>query len=80
MSITTTCGVYFVGLFFSVILVERTLDIHGFASALLGAMSARNFGTLQSCLLAYGMLTIIVNFAVDILYGFVSPKIRAMYG
>jgi len=51
----------------------RVVFVHGLRNALIGA---RDYPVVQNGILLIACLVILVNFVVDILYGFANPRIR----
>lgn len=58
------------------IVVEQVFNISGIGMLLKNAVGNRDYLIIQGCVLILSMITVGVNFIVDILYGVVDPKIR----
>jgi peptide/nickel transport system permease protein len=58
------------------LLVEQVFNIAGIGTLLTAAISGRDYLIVQGCVLLISMFTIACNLVVDILYGFIDPRIR----
>jgi len=58
------------------LLVEQVFNIAGLGSLLTAAIGGRDYLIVQGCVLLISMFTVACNLIVDILYGFVDPRIR----
>lgn len=58
------------------IVVEQVFNISGIGLLLKTAVGNRDYLIIQGCVLILSMITVGCNLIVDILYGFVDPKIR----
>lgn len=59
--------------------VEGIFNIPGLGSYIISAIGMRDFPALQGAVLVFSLYVSCVNLVVDILYGFVDPRIRAKY-
>lgn len=59
--------------------VEGIFNIPGLGSYIISAIGMRDFPPLQGAILVFSLYVSCVNLVVDILYGFVDPRIRAKY-
>ena len=60
----------------SALIVEVIFGIPGLGTLTAQAILYRQYGALQTFVAAMAILFVLVNIAVDILYGFVDPRIR----
>ena len=60
----------------SALIVEVIFGIPGLGTLTAQAILSRQYGALQTLVAAMAILFVLVNIAVDILYGFVDPRIR----
>ena len=60
----------------SALIVEVIFGIPGLGTLTAQAILSRQYGALQTFVAAMAILFVLVNIAVDILYGFVDPRIR----
>lgn len=58
------------------LLIERVFNIAGLGSLLVLAVNNRDYILIQNCVLLISVFTVGINFLVDILYGYVDPRIR----
>lgn len=71
----------FAGLYLSVIiggtvLTEIIFSRPGLGSMIVGSMSRRDYNSLQSLLVVFSFLVVLVNIVTDISYGFFDPRIK----
>lgn len=59
--------------------VEGIFNVPGLGSYIISAIGMRDFPPLQGAVLVFSLYVSCVNLVVDILYGFVDPRIRAKY-
>ncbi len=59
------------------IVVEQVFAIPGLGRLVLGAISERNYPLLQATILVITASFVLINFAVDLLYAAIDPRIRA---
>jgi peptide/nickel transport system permease protein len=58
------------------IVVEQVFAIPGLGRLILGAIAERNYPLIQATLLVVTIGFVGVNFVVDLLYGFIDPRVR----
>ena len=58
------------------VLVETVYAIAGMGRTLTTALNSQDFITIQACILMIAMITVIVNLILDLVYGFLDPRIR----
>ncbi len=68
-------GVYAILLIGSSVLVEVVFSRPGLGKMMVGAISQRDYMTLQSIMVVYASLVILINLLTDILYGIIDPRI-----
>jgi len=59
------------------IVVEQVFAIPGLGRLILGAIAERNYPLIQATILVVTAGFVVVNFAVDVLYGLIDPRVRA---
>lgn len=74
--IVTVIGIYIGVLLGGAVLVEVIFTRPGLGKILVGAMKQRDYTTLQSTVLIFAGIVILVNLLVDLLYGFLDPRIQ----
>lgn len=58
------------------VIVEQIFNWPGLSSLLLSGVTSRDYPVVQGVVLVIAVLTILINVAVDILYGVLDPRIR----
>ncbi len=74
--IVTVSGVYVGVLLGGAILTESIFNRPGLGKFLVEAISQRDYNAIQSGLVFYGILIVLVNLAVDIIYGLIDPRVK----
>ncbi len=69
-------GVYAIVLIGSSVLVEIVFSRPGLGKMMVGAIKQRDYMTLQSVMVIYAGIVVIINLLTDLSYGFVDPRIR----
>lgn len=73
----TTVGLIAAEIFGGSIIVENVFSLPGIGKLLTTSISSRDFPLLQGLTLYIAFITLICNFAVDVLYSIVDPRIRS---
>ncbi len=76
VSLLTVIGVVLVGALSGTVLVENVFDLPGLGSLAVTATNNHDIPVLQGVALTFTVIVIIVNLAVDVLYGVLNPKVR----
>jgi peptide/nickel transport system permease protein len=58
------------------IIIENVFYLPGLGRLVLGAISARDLPVVQGVVLFMAAVIVCVNFVVDVLYGWIDPRIR----
>jgi len=74
--IITVVGLQFGFLLGGAVLTETVFAWPGLGRLLYDSISARDYPTIQGTILIFGLLYIIVNLVVDLIYAFVDPRIH----
>ena len=74
--IVTLVGLYAGVLIGSSVMTEIVFNRPGLGGMIVGAMSQRDYSVLQSLLVVFASLVVIINLLTDLLYGVVDPRIR----
>lgn len=77
--IITVIGLQFGGLLGGAVLTESVFSIPGVGRLMVDAIAMRDFPVVQGGVLFIALTFSVVNLAVDILYGFVDPRIKSQY-
>lgn len=59
--------------------VESVFSIPGLGSYLVNAIMTKDYPAVQGAVLIFSLFVCVLNFVVDIVYGFVDPRIKAKY-
>jgi len=74
--VLTVIGVNLGGLMAGSVVVESVFAWPGIGQLFVEAIQGRNLLLVQGCVLFFAMIFIVVNILVDLVYGFVDPRIR----
>jgi ABC-type dipeptide/oligopeptide/nickel transport system permease component len=74
--IVSIVGIFAVSLIGSSVMTEIVFSRPGLGKLMVGAMKQRDYTTLQSIMVVYAFIIVVVNLAVDLLYGVVDPRVR----
>jgi len=74
--VITVIGLYIGSLFAGAILTETIFSWPGVGKWLVEAINRRDYPVLQGGVMLIGTVVMIVNLIVDMLYGFINPRIR----
>ena len=74
--VVTVAGIQLGQLMAGSIVLETVFYLPGLGRLALGAISARDLPVIQGVVLFVAGMIVTVNFAVDILYGVLDPRIR----
>lgn len=74
--VVTMMGLQFGFLLGGSIVVEKVFNWPGMGRLLVDAVEMRDYPVMQTCVLLFSMEFLLINLAVDLLYGWVNPSIR----
>jgi peptide/nickel transport system permease protein len=74
--VLTVIGVQFGALMGGSVIIEQIFSLPGVAFYLLSGIYNRDYPVVQTTVLFLSLIYILVNLAVDLLYGYVDPRIR----
>ncbi len=74
--IITVVGLQFGMLLGGAVLTETVFAWPGLGRLIVDSILARDYPTIQGAILVFGLLYILVNLVVDLLYAYVDPRIR----
>jgi len=74
--VVTVLGLQFGALFGGAILTETTFAWPGIGQLLVSAISARDYPIIQGVVLLFAITFLVVNLLVDLLYGYIDPRIK----
>ncbi len=61
------------------VIIENIFTIPGIGSLLMSAINSRDYPVVQGTVLLLSLCISVMNLAVDLIYGFIDPRIMAMY-
>lgn len=74
--ITTFIGTYFAGILGGAVVAEIIFSLPGIGSYVIKAVQSRDYFVVQAYVLFTGMVYVIMNLAIDLLYILINPKMR----
>ncbi|MBX6351287.1 MAG: ABC transporter permease [Clostridia bacterium] len=74
--IVTVIGLQFGNLLGGAVLTETVFAWPGLGQLLVQSIEARDYPMVQGIILVYATMVIVVNFAVDMLYAYIDPRVR----
>jgi peptide/nickel transport system permease protein len=74
--IVTVMGIQLGRLLGGAVIVEQIFGVPGVGTQLIAAIGERDYPMVQGTVLLMGLLFILVQFAVDLCYGYLDPRIR----
>ena len=74
--ILTVCGVIFGGLITGTIVIETIFNIPGLGRIAIQSIFARDYPVTMAVVMLFTFFYAGINFAVDVLYGLIDPRIR----
>ena len=77
--VLTTAGMQFGALMAQTVIVEKLFSWPGLGSLVVDSIFQRDIPVTQGCILIIIMVFLLVNLIVDLLYGFIDPRIRSSY-
>jgi len=77
--VITIVGLSFGALLGGAVLTETVFAIPGIGSFMVISIRARDFPVIQGAVLMIALMFSFINLLVDILYGFVDPRVRSQY-
>jgi ABC-type dipeptide/oligopeptide/nickel transport system permease component len=76
LPVITVAGLQFGSLLSGAIIVEKIFARPGLGTTLLDAIAERDYPVVQGTVLVIAVTYVVVNIAVDVLYGVIDPRIR----
>lgn len=74
--VVTVAGLNFGYLLNGSVIVETIFSWPGIGSLIVSAILSKDYPVIQGCMLFIALIFVLVNFAVDISYAYLNPKIR----
>jgi ABC-type dipeptide/oligopeptide/nickel transport system permease component len=74
--IVSLVGIFAISLIGSSVLVEEVFARPGLGKLMIGATKQKDYTTLQSIMVVYALIIVIINLVTDIIYTYVDPRVR----
>ena len=74
--VVTVIGLQFGGMLASAVVIETVFSLPGIGSLLVQSIFSRDVPVLQGCILVIVVTFLIVNLGVDLVYGYIDPRIQ----
>ena len=74
--IVSLVGIFAISLIGSSVLVEEVFARPGLGKLMVGATKQKDYTTLQSIMVVYALIIVVINIIVDIIYTYVDPRVR----
>ena len=74
--VVSLIGIFAISLIGSSVLVEEVFARPGLGKLMVGATKNKDYTSLQSIMVVYAFIIVIINLLVDIVYTFIDPRIR----
>ena len=74
--VVTALGLSLISLLGGSVVVELVFTRKGLGWLLVGAINNRDFPLIQGLILVYGVIIVLTNAAVDLLYGVLDPRVK----
>lgn len=78
--VVTVIGMQMRGIIGGSVLIENVFSIAGVGTMMTDAINNRDYWVLQSCVLLISIFAVFSNLLVDIIYGYIDPRIREARG
>jgi peptide/nickel transport system permease protein len=75
--VVTTSGLMIAGLLGGLVITESIFSIPGFGRLIVESVYRRDYVTVQGAIFVSGLLVVLVNLVVDLLYAVIDPRIKA---
>lgn len=69
-------GIFAISLIGSSVLVEEVFARPGLGKLMIGAAKQKDYTALQSIMVIYGLIIVLINLAVDLMYAAVDPRMK----
>ncbi len=76
ISIVTVGGLQFGSLLANTVIVEKVFSYPGLGSLIVDSIHRRDIPAVQGCVLVFSLSFILINLIIDVLYGYMDPRIN----
>jgi peptide/nickel transport system permease protein len=74
--VVTLIGIQLTFLLGGTVIIEQIFALPGLGTLTLGAISQRDYTTVQACVLLVAIMVVTINLATDMLYAYLDPRIH----
>ncbi|MCC6313820.1 MAG: ABC transporter permease [Thermomicrobiales bacterium] len=74
--VVSLIGIFAISLIGSSVLVEEVFARPGLGKLMVGATKQKDYTTLQSIMVVYALIIVIINLLTDLVYTFIDPRLR----
>lgn len=74
--IVSLVGIFAISLIGSSVLVEEVFARPGLGKLMVGATKQKDYTTLQSIMVVYALIIVIINIVTDLIYTWIDPRVR----
>jgi peptide/nickel transport system permease protein len=78
LQVATLAGLIAVGLMSSAVFVETVFGLPGLGSTIVNGAIQHDVPVVQGIAVVFTLIVIVVNIAIDVIYGLLSPKVKAL--
>lgn len=79
MPVLTTVGMYFGAMMGGAVIAETVFSLPGLGTLLVGGITAKDTPTVLGCVTVIATSISLINLAVDVIYAYIDPRIKAQY-
>ena len=76
LPVITVSGLQMASLLGVSVAVERAFGVPGLGLSLVQAITERDWMIIQNLVLMFGVTFVVINLVIDIMYGWIDPRIR----
>jgi len=76
LTVITVIGQGFISALAGAAVVERLFNIPGMGSLMVDSIEKRDYQVIQAITLMIAMLNVLINLVIDLIYGWIDPRIR----
>jgi len=76
LPVITVSGLQMASLLGGSVAVERAFGVPGLGLSLVQAITERDWMIIQNLVLMFGVTFVVINLVIDIMYGWIDPRIR----
>lgn len=76
VNVLTVIGQSFIGAFSGAAVIETIFNIPGVGYLMVSSIGKRDYEVIQAIVLLVALINVLINLAVDLLYGLIDPRIR----